>query len=109
MIDIGPLRKMLIERILDGEGVASRAQRHAAFDNAGLTGPLKSLVDKVAMGAHRITDSDIAALRASGLSEDQIFEMVVCAAVGQSVRQYDSARAALELVGKEGGRASLDP
>jgi hypothetical protein len=33
---------------------------------------------------------------ASGLSEDQIFEIVVCAAVGQATRQYDTAFAALE-------------
>jgi AhpD family alkylhydroperoxidase len=33
---------------------------------------------------------------ASGLSEDQIFEIVVCAAVGQATRQYDAALAALE-------------
>ncbi len=30
-----------------------------------------------------------------GLSEDQLFELVVCAAIGQAVRQYASAHAAL--------------
>jgi len=30
-----------------------------------------------------------------GLSEDQIFELVVCAAIGQATRQYQSALGAL--------------
>jgi len=37
----------------------------------------------------------MAAVTASGLSEDQIFEIVVCAAIGQATRQYDTALAAL--------------
>jgi len=102
MTEIRQLRKALIERILDGGGTASRSQRRAAFENAGLTEPLRTLVQKVAAQANAVTDRDIAAARASGLTEDQIFEIVVCAAVGQSTRQYDSARAALDLaVGKE--------
>jgi hypothetical protein len=44
---------------------------------------------------------DIAAARASGLSEDQIFETVVCAAVGQATRQYDTALAALKATEKD--------
>jgi len=42
------------------------------------------------------TDEDITAARASGISEDQIFEIAVCAAVGQATRQYETAFAALE-------------
>jgi alkylhydroperoxidase family enzyme len=56
---------------------------------------VKTLIDKVAKRAYQVTDDDIAAARSSGLSEDQIFELVVCAAVGQAARQYDAARAAL--------------
>jgi alkylhydroperoxidase family enzyme len=53
------------------------------------------LIDKVARHAYKVTDEDIAAARASGFSEDQIFEIVVCAAIGQATRQYDAALAAL--------------
>jgi hypothetical protein len=35
------------------------------------------------------------------LSEDQIFEIVVCAAVGQAARQHDTALAALEAAMKK--------
>jgi alkylhydroperoxidase/carboxymuconolactone decarboxylase family protein YurZ len=37
----------------------------------------------------------VAAVLAAGLSEDQLFEIMVCAAIGQAHRQYTSALAAL--------------
>ena len=96
MSNITQARRALVTRILEGDGTASHAQRRAAFDNAGLAKPLHVLVDKVAMHAYKVTVEDIAAARAAGLSEDQIFELVVCAAIGQATRQYDTALAALE-------------
>ena len=96
MSNIAQARRALLARILEGDGRASHAQRRAAFDNAGLAEPLNALIDKVAKHADKVTDEDIAAARASGLSEDQIFEIVVCAAIGQATRQYDTALAALE-------------
>jgi alkylhydroperoxidase family enzyme len=102
MANITQARKALVRRILEGDGKASHAQRRAAFDNTSLAKPLITLIDKVTKHAYQVTDEDIAAARASGLSEDQIFEMVVCAAVGQASRQYDKALAALEAATKEG-------
>ena len=96
MSDITLARKSLARRILEGDGKASRSERRAAFDNSGLAEPISSLVDKVAKHAYRITDEEIAAARVSDLSEDQVFEIVVCAAMGQATRQYDTALAALE-------------
>ena len=64
--------------------------------------PLDALIGKVGRHANRVTDEDITAAKASGLSEDEVFEIVVCAAVGQATRQYDTAVAALEAAtGKE--------
>ena len=64
--------------------------------------PLNRLIEKVAKRAYTVTDEDIAAVKASGLSEDQIFEIVVCAALGQATRNYETALAALGAVtGKE--------
>ena len=52
-----------------------------------------------------MTDGDVAAVRSAGLSEDQIFEIVVCAAIGQADRQYNKALAALAgAIGETGGR-----
>jgi hypothetical protein len=96
MSDIREARETLVKRILEGDGKASSSERRAAFNNSGLSEPLRKLIDKVAMHADTVTDEDITAVQMSGLSEDQIFETVVCAAVGQATRQYDTAFAALD-------------
>jgi hypothetical protein len=102
MSDIREARKALVTRILEGAGEASPSERRAAFNNSGLAEPLDALVDKVARHADRATDEDINAAIISGFSEDQVFEIVVCAAIGQATRQYDAALAALEAAtGKE--------
>jgi hypothetical protein len=90
----------LIERILAGPGTAPQAQRRAAFDNAGLEEPLRTLVDKIANKASSISDADVTALLASGTTEDQVFEIAVCAAIGEATRQYEAARAALDAAAK---------
>jgi hypothetical protein len=109
MSDITRTRKALVARILEGEGKASRAQRRAAFDNTGLAAPLNTLIDKVAKRAYTVTDEDIAAATASGLSEDQIFEIVVCAAIGEATRQYDAAVAALQAATERSEHAPENP
>jgi hypothetical protein len=95
MSDITHARKALVTRILEGDGMTSHHQRRAAFANAGLPEPLSTLINKVATRAYSVTDGDIAAVKASGLTEDQIFEIVVCAAIGQATRQYEAGLAAL--------------
>jgi hypothetical protein len=99
MSDTKPLREALIRRVLDGDARASAARRKAAFDNAGTTDPSAPLVDKVAREAWKITDADVGAVKAK-LPDDEIFELVVCAAVGQATRQLDAALAALAAVDK---------
>ena len=101
MSDIRQAREALVARILKGGGYASRTQRFAAFNNAGLAGPVSTLIDKVAKCSYKVTDEDVAAAKAAGLSEDQIFELVVCAAIGQATRQYDTALAALMAASEE--------
>lgn len=104
--------RTLVTRILEGDGRAPRAQRRAAFENAGLAEPLRTLIDKVARQPTRVTDEDIAAVLASSTSEDQLFELVVCAAIGQATRQYETALEALAeaMTGEKGNEhASQDP
>ena len=96
MSDIRQARKALVARILNGRGDASPNLRRAAFDNAGLPEPLSTVVEKVAKHAYKVTDDDIAAIRMAGFTDDQIFELVVCAAIGQATRQYEAALAAVE-------------
>ena len=109
MSDITKGRRALLARILEGDGRVSLPQRRAAFDNSGLSLPLSTLIDKVAKHAYKVTDENVAEARESGLSEDQIFEIVVCAAVGQATRQYDAAVAALEAAAERIDHASLNP
>jgi alkylhydroperoxidase family enzyme len=96
MAEITAAREALVARILGDDACASRGQRKAAFDKAGLEEPLLTLIDKVARRATTVTDADISAARAAGFSEDKIFEIVVCGAVGQAVRQHELALAALD-------------
>ena len=51
--------------------------------------------DVVPADVNLVTDEDVAKVEASGESEDQIFELVVCAAIGQATRQYETALEAL--------------
>jgi hypothetical protein len=96
MSDIRQARKALIARILEGDGAASRTQRRAAFENVATAEPQRTLIDKLTKRANDISDMDVAATLASGLSEDQVFELTVCAAIGQATRQYETALAALD-------------
>ena len=87
--------QVLVDRVLNGEGRASPELRAHAFSNAGLPAPLHALIDKVATRPTQVTDADFAMAKAAGYTEDQLFELVVCAAVGQSDRLYESGLAAL--------------
>jgi hypothetical protein len=85
----------LVDRILNGPGTAPAELRGQAFRGDGLPAPLDGLIGKVAARPTEVTDADFAAAQAAGFSEDQLFELVVCAAVGQSARRYDAGLAAL--------------
>ena len=100
----------LVDRVRGGDGEASREARAQAFDNdEGLTSPLGTLIGKVATSPVSVTDADFAAAEAAGFSQDQLFELVVCAAVGQSARQYDAGLAALaEATGQATSQAGPD-
>jgi hypothetical protein len=85
----------LVDRVLNGKGKASQGQRAQAFSDAGVPAPLQALVSKVATRPAQVTDGDFAAAKAAGFSEDQLFELVIAAAVGQSARLYEAGLAAL--------------
>jgi hypothetical protein len=87
--------RALADAVQNGEGSASAQLRARAFSNDGLSPPLDALIGKVATRPGQVSDADFAAAKASGYSEDQLFELVICAAVGQSSRLYDSGLAAL--------------
>jgi hypothetical protein len=51
---------------------------------------------KVRECAHTVTDGDVESLKAAGISEDEIFEQTVAAAIGEGLRRLDIA---MRLVG----------
>jgi hypothetical protein len=94
--------RALVDSVLNAEGRASPQQRASAFGNDGLPPPTQALIDKVATEPTQVTDADFAAAKASGYTEDQLFELVICAAVGQSTRMYEAGLAALAQATADG-------
>jgi hypothetical protein len=95
--------RALVDRVLKGEGRASVEQRRRAFSNDGLSPPLDQLIGKVATRSAEVTEEDVGAAKASGCTEDELFELVICAAVGQSERLYEAGLAALAEATVNGG------
>ena len=89
------LRKIVVERAVTTD------PHRAAFANQGVAEPARGLIDKVARTAYKITDEDVTAVKAAGYSEDAVFELTVCAALGQATRQLDAALAALAAATEE--------
>jgi alkylhydroperoxidase family enzyme len=56
---------------------------------------LASYVAKVRERAYAITDADVQALKDAGVSEDEIFEQTVAAAISEGLRRFDAAEAVL--------------
>ena len=96
--DFMQLRNALLAAVLEGNRTTTPAQRQAAFSNRGLAEPLKTLIAKVVNNSRAIDNRDTYDAKQSGLSEDQIFELVVCGAIGEASRQYDSAMTVLESI-----------
>jgi hypothetical protein len=89
------LVRAIEQRILTGPGMAPPDLRAKAFADSDLPEPLATLVDKVANRSFQVTDADFAAAVAAGFTEDQLFELVICAAVGESSRMYQAGLVAL--------------
>lgn len=90
------LRQALVTRIVDGPGRASVDARRAAFDCQAQDPRTDALVARIAQHAWTVGDTDVAQPLSAGVSEDHVFELVVCAAVGQATRQIETALAALD-------------
>jgi hypothetical protein len=89
------LVRAVVQRILTGPRMASAELRAKAFANSDLPEPLATLVDRVSKRSFQVTDADFAAGVAAGFTEDQLFEVVICAAVGESSRMYQAGLQAL--------------
>jgi hypothetical protein len=52
--------------------------------------PLGPFVAKVREASYRVTDEDIAGLKADGLGEEAIFEVTVAAALGAALHRFEA-------------------
>ena len=95
MIDrFGAHRHATTSALLDRSGALPADLREAIAD--GVAPPeLADLVRKIDSGAHTVSDEDIDGLR-QAYTEDQLFDIIVCAAFGSARRRLAAARRALE-------------
>lgn len=81
-----------VKRVIDklfAPGTLDEKLRRAAFAGEDLPATLKGWVDKVLAGGHGCSDEDVAAMKAAGYSEDQIFELTLAAAVGAGASRFE--------------------
>lgn len=89
------LRERVIRTVLDGPGMAPPALRAAAFSGRDLPPDLASLVAKEQAHAYRVTDEDVARAGA-GRGDDELFEVIVSAALGAASQRLAAGHKALE-------------
>jgi hypothetical protein len=77
------LRDRVLQGVLEGAGESDPAIRQAAAQGSGMPADVETLIDKIHRHAYRVTDDDIARLQAK-YGDDQLFELVVSAALGAS-------------------------
>ena len=82
-------------RVATGAAELSQEKRQAIFDGSGVPEDAQAFVDKVHRHAYKVTDEDVDALKASGYSEDAIYEATICAALGAGMARWQAAMAAL--------------
>lgn len=89
------LRDRALRSVLDGAGESDPAVRNAAANNAGLPEDLRALIAKIHAHAYRVTDDDVARAQAT-YGDDQLFEIIVSAAMGASRQRLNAGLAALD-------------
>lgn len=85
----------LFRQVLDGPGESSPEVRRAAARNLSVPPDLQPFVDKIHKHAYKVTDEDVARLQ-TAYGDDQVFEIIVSAALGASRKRLMAGLAALE-------------
>ncbi len=87
----------LRDAVFRSKGATTPELRASVAKGVGVPADLAPLVEKIRTHAYQITDEDIAAARAAGHSEDEIFELTCAAAVGVALARLDRAFAIAKL------------
>lgn len=84
------------DRLLEGEGTLPSAIRRAAAGlGEGLPPEARKLVEKISRHAYKVVPEDFEQLKQSGWSEDQLFELVLCASLGAGLARLAAAERAI--------------
>jgi hypothetical protein len=89
------LRDRVFQSVLDGPGESDPTIRHAAAEGSGVPAELQSLIDKVHAHAYKVTDEDVARVQAT-YGDDRMFEIIVSAALGASLKRLLAGLNALD-------------
>ncbi len=92
--------RQAVDALLTHRGVCTSAFRQSveayaaelsggARDGQEVPSDIVEYVRKVALCAYKTTDEDMARLKASGYSEDAIFEITLCAAMGAGLARME--------------------
>ncbi|SEP54360.1 hypothetical protein [Amycolatopsis saalfeldensis] len=81
--------------VLEAPATTDPALRRAAATGTAVPELWRAFVETVRDASYKVTDDDIARLRAAGQSEDQIFEVTVATAVGAALRAFDAGQDAV--------------
>lgn len=87
---------LLIKTVLESPGVTSPGLRESIFHGKDIPGSLNVYAAKVHRESYKITEDDIRKLISEGCTEDEIFEVTVCAALGASKPELDRGLQALK-------------
>ena len=92
---VAALGDALLSRVLDGPAATTPALRQAAAGGADVPADLEALVRKIHRHAYKVTDDDIRALQPTH-SDDELFEVIVSAAVGAARERLRIGLGAIE-------------
>jgi|SRR5579859_971462 len=96
-----PFVERAISSLLGSPGQTETSLRRAVFDrvrleNGKVPENISPLVKKIDVQPWAVNDEDILRAREAGYSEDQLFELILAAAVGAGVRRLDAGLRAME-------------
>ena len=81
--------------VFESAGETDPALRQSAGVGSSVADPWGAYAEMVRDQSYRITDADVAALKAAGRTEEEIFEVTVAAATGSGLRRLDAGLRAL--------------
>lgn len=94
------LEKRVFEEEADTDLALRRAVGARAAGGPPIAPPFEDLARNVGEASYRVTDAEVAAVRAAAGSDRAAFELVAAAAVGAALRRWKAGIAAIDEASK---------